>query len=400
MKNILYGDGINDDFPAIQEMLDSGIACVYLPVPKKNYIISSALRLHSNQELRLDRYTRIRLSDHANCVMATNAEPREVNENITISGGIWDMNHNNQKQNPGHFPDPDTGMTIREWNEANNFDQSCTYMQPIFNGICFVFNHVNSLYIGNLTIENPVLYGMDISFTEDFTVENIKFDYFEGSPKLWNLDGVHIDGGCRNGLIRNLHGACHDDMVAITSDDWLHGPIENITIDGIYAYNSHSAVRLLSARTPVKNINISNIYGSYYVYCIILSKYIESDERSAFENINISNVYASLCEGTVDVSGNKGPLIHIGHDMDIPKLSISNLYRNETYSSFPTIGIDKNTCIKELVVSCASQTNGTENPMPFIENEGTIQKLFLANIDAGGEELLTGNGTVKNKVIL
>ena len=68
---------------------------------------------------------------------------------------------------------------------------------------------------------------------------------------------MHIEGGCRNGLIRNLHGACHDNMVAITSDDWLYGPIENITVDGIYAYNSHSAVRLLSARTPVKNINIS-----------------------------------------------------------------------------------------------------------------------------------------------
>lgn len=400
MKNILYGDGIHDDFPAIQEMLDSGISCVYLPAPEKHYMISSALRIHSNQELRLDRYTRIRLADQANCVMATNAEPKEVNENITISGGIWDMNHNNQKQNPGHYPDPDTGMTIQEWNKANNFDQSCTYMQPIFNGICFVFNHVNSLYIGNLTIENPVLYGMDISFADDFTVENIKFDYFEGSPKLWNLDGVHIEGGCRNGLIRNLHGACHDNMVALTSDDWLHGPIENITVDGVYAYKSHSAVRLLSARTPVKNINITNIYGTYYCYAIIIDKFIKADERSAFENINISNVYASLCEGTVDVEGNLRPLIAVGPNLDMKMLTFSNIYRNETHCPHSTIGFYEDTCIESVYISCAAQTNTTGKPMSFIDNCGTIGNLYLTNIDTGGEELLTGNGTVKNKVIL
>lgn len=32
----LYGDGIYDDAPAIQEMLDSGISSVVLPVPQKN----------------------------------------------------------------------------------------------------------------------------------------------------------------------------------------------------------------------------------------------------------------------------------------------------------------------------------------------------------------------------
>ena len=31
----LYGDGIHDDAPAIQEMLDSGISAVILPVPEK-----------------------------------------------------------------------------------------------------------------------------------------------------------------------------------------------------------------------------------------------------------------------------------------------------------------------------------------------------------------------------
>ena len=55
----LYGDGVHDDQPAIQEMLDSGATCVYLPIPKKNYVIGKTLRIHSNQELKLDRYTAV-----------------------------------------------------------------------------------------------------------------------------------------------------------------------------------------------------------------------------------------------------------------------------------------------------------------------------------------------------
>ena len=35
----LYGDGIHDDTNAIQEMLDSKISLVELPVPKKHYCI-------------------------------------------------------------------------------------------------------------------------------------------------------------------------------------------------------------------------------------------------------------------------------------------------------------------------------------------------------------------------
>ena len=42
-KNKLYGDGINDDLPAIQEMLDSGMTVVYLPPAKKNYLISGTI---------------------------------------------------------------------------------------------------------------------------------------------------------------------------------------------------------------------------------------------------------------------------------------------------------------------------------------------------------------------
>ena len=65
MKYKLYGDGVHSDLPAIQEMLDSGMSLVYLPVPEKNYLIDGTIFINSNQELRLDRYTVIRLADNS-----------------------------------------------------------------------------------------------------------------------------------------------------------------------------------------------------------------------------------------------------------------------------------------------------------------------------------------------
>ena len=413
MTNKLYGDGVHDDLPAIQEMLDSGASCVYLPMPERNYLISGPVKIHSNQELRLDRFTRVVLADNANCVMLKNAEPMEGNCRIRISGGIWDMNHNNQKPNPWHFPDEETGKTTRDELLERGFHSAnlaipqgyedkvrlvgSDFPDDVYTGFCFMFNSIKDFYIGNLTIVNPVVYGMDMYGVEDFTVENINFEYNEGSPKLWNLDGVHVEGYCKNGVIRNLKGACHDDAVALTSDDsYLNGPIENITIDGIYAQGSHSAVRLLSRVNPVKNIHITNIYGTFYVYCIIMSKYSELSGRSGFENITIDNVYASICPGTKDVAGNYEPLISIHADIDVKNLNISKLYRNETHCPNPTIGIKQGTAINNLSISDCVQTNETNQEIEFLHSEGVIDNLYISNVQTNGDKILNDNIDVRN----
>ena len=57
----LYGDGIHDDVYAIQEMLDSGVSLVELPVPKTHYCISKPLKINSNQTLKMGETTTIKL---------------------------------------------------------------------------------------------------------------------------------------------------------------------------------------------------------------------------------------------------------------------------------------------------------------------------------------------------
>lgn len=399
MNNILYGDGIHDDYPAIQEMLDSGAALVYLKEPEKNYTISSCLKLHSNQELRLDRYAKICLADNANCTMIENADVENFNENITISGGIWDMNHKNQYPNPLHYPNPETKMIYRDWLKETGFDKSVRQRFGIYLGMCFIFNGVRGFTMKDLTIKNPVTFGADLAYVEDFTIENIQFDYTEGSPKLWNMDGIHVEGGCKNGVIRNLKGACHDDMVAITSDDFVHAPVENITVDGIYAQGCHSAVRLLSVKNALRNIHITNVYGTFFAYGIVISKFFPGETRSGFENISIDHIYASFCDGTVDVPGHKVPLIWIASDMDIKNLSISHFHRNETNCKNAAVGIDPNTTITNLSIDWASQTNSLGVPSPFIVNKGTINNLYLSKIDTGDDEVLINEGEIKNLVM-
>ena len=382
----LYGNGIYDDYDAIQELLDSGISTVYLPIPEKHYLISKPLLIHSNQTLKLDENTRVVLTDNANCCMVRNDDYVKGNVNITIDGGIWDMNHNNQWPNPYHFPDSNGVIRTKAYmKEKFGWTPQSGLVRPTYTGHAFVFSRVKNFTFKNITIVNPVVYGVQLSFIEYFTIENIRFDYYEGSPKLWNMDGIHLEAGCRFGKISNLKGACHDDLLALTSDDDIWGgQIENIEIDGIFAENCHSAIRFLSRGTPVKNISVKNIFGSFYVYGIIMSRYVDVDgERGKFENINIENVYASICPGTIDVVGNDCALIHIMSGLDMKNISFRNIVREENHCFLPTIKIYPNNTIDSLIVDGVYQTIKSGNKVIPLETEANIEHLEIKNIFGG-----------------
>ena len=95
------GDGVTDDTMAIQARLDSGVSCVYLPPPEKHYLISRTLKIGSNQELRLDRFSVIRLAPKSDCPMIENrGYVGGDDKHIALTGGIWDMANLEQSPNP------------------------------------------------------------------------------------------------------------------------------------------------------------------------------------------------------------------------------------------------------------------------------------------------------------
>ena len=398
---MLYGDGIHDDTQAIQALLDSRARLVDLPMPAVCYLISKPLVIHSNQELRLPRLAVIRLADKSNCMMLKNeaydldggmengtimeylegtapfdAAANPADENITVTGGIWDYNNKGQLPHPWHFPHDDF---------------------PDYNGLCIYLRHVRGLHMTGMTMKDPMTYAVTLDMVSWFTVEDITFDFNYGHPWAINMDGVHLDGNCHWGVIRNLKGSCYDDLVALNADEGTHGPITNIEIDGIWSEDCHSAVRLLSCRCPVKNIHIHNVFGTYYQYCIGVTKHYKGESEGYYDGLVFDSVFASKAE-RLSVYRKDGsyvyPLIWIQGDLSVRNLRISNLFRTEEKVSVPTVYVGEHTTVESLILDNIVQENRLKEPFPLMENRGTIRNLSMAHLRADGGALLEDHGTI------
>ncbi|MFZ4777638.1 MAG: hypothetical protein ACOYM3_19890, partial [Terrimicrobiaceae bacterium] len=279
------GDGRSDDTQRIQSLLDERRSGVYLPPPPVHYVISRPLRIHSNQQLVLDRFTVVRLAPKSDCLMITNGDHGNGNENISVVGGIWDMDNLRQSPNP---IEPLLGE-----NPPRPYDPE-RYL-----GICMRFLNVQHFTMRSLTFRNPVTFCTQFARMTHFTADDIRFDYTTWNPIRANMDGIHLDGYCRFGRISNLKGATNDDLVALNADDIENespcfGPIEDISIDGLYAEGCHSAVRILSSGSPVRRINISNVYGSYYAYVVGITHYFHRRGTvGCFDQISLRDFFCA-----------------------------------------------------------------------------------------------------------
>ena len=390
MKNILYGDGINDDYYAIQEMIDSGVCEVVLPPPKKNYLISRTLILPSNCKLVLPRFAEIKLADGANCHMVRNKlvpdyaerladdltelckhlwyyvneySPEAITENIEISGGIWNFNNMNQLPNP---------------------ERTEGFGPYGYTGEGMLFYGVKNLKLSNMTLKDPVHWGTSFDRVSYFTIENIIFDYNLGNPMAINMDGVHLNGNCHFGVIRNLKGACYDDLVALNAHEGSRGPITNIEIDGLFAERCHSAVRLLTVADNIENIHITNVYGTYYQYCVGLTKYYPGETTGVFDGVSIEHVYASkaLRDGIYPNPNAKiFPFIYIADKIRAGNLKVSDLYRKEYNIPVETIYIGNQAVIDTFLLENITSRNFTGKTMPMIVNNGEVSKFIINNVN-------------------
>lgn len=370
MKKI-YGDGINLDTEGIQELLDSGTPLVELPVPKKEYLIDKPLRIHSNQELKLPRYCRIKLAAGSNCHMVVNADFENGNKNITLTGGIWDYNNLEQDKNPQYVKIIEKAVPPRKGTDV-------TVMR---------FKNVKDIHISNLTVKDPVTYAIWLDMASYFTVENIVFDFNLGNPKPANMDGVHVDGNSHYGTIRNIKGKCYDDLVAFNADEGSDGSISHIDVDGLYAEDCHSAVRLLNRKHKVTNVHIRNVFGSYYQYVIGLTKYCNYAVDGFFDAIVMDNLhvrkairytylsYSEKCATDYKVL----PVVYLEDLINVKSLSISEVYRTEENISIPTISVGDGATVENLSIKNCYSENRTDKPFAFYEQKGTVQKLIWEN---------------------
>lgn len=372
MSFILYGDGINDDTDAIQELINSSKGLVYLPVPKDKYLISRTLTLHSNMELRLDSYTVIKLMPGSSCLMLS----CENCENVTVRGGIWDMDNISQAPNP---------LWTHTYGKVKHDDFDQRYM-----GVLMRFFGIKNLTLQGITLKDPVTFGIQMAEIYQFTVDSITFDYNQGNPVMATMDGVHIESGCRFGRVTNLKGRCFDDLLAINADDFHHGDIEDISVDGIYSEKGHSAIRMLSTCSAVRRISVSNIFGTFYQYCVGITKYYREPGTGQYDQISLRNIYASKAFRYPTFYTEKSivyPIIYIEKDLHIKHLVISELHRREQETDIPTILIEEGTDIENMSIYDCSYENNVGNA-PFMLKKGNIENLTIKNVTVKDCELI------------
>lgn len=386
----LYGDGIHDDTFALQERIDSGIRRLVLPAPQKHYLISRPLVLPSHFSLVLPRDAEVRLKDNSNCVMVKNRtrlfpacrlsedmedifrhilayvddlDPDFPCENIEIIGGIWNCNNMGQNPNP---------MKTRDFSIRT------------YPGFGMLFYNVKDLKISSLTVKDAVNYGIVLDKASDFLVSDITFDYNRGNPLPITMDGIHVCGNSHHGIIRKLRGACYDDMVALNADDGSHGPVSHITVEDLYAENCHSAVRMLAVHNRVENICVSDIKGTYFQYCVGITKYFPGVCDGGFSDIIIQDLSVSKAPRTDDVYPypwcEQYPVIWFEDGIKAEKVCIRNLCRKESVNAIETVSVGKSAVINDLHLENIHTENLLSSPMPLLVNRGRINKLSVSEI--------------------
>lgn len=375
----VLGDGVNDDAPGIQALLDSGAGEVRLPKPKACYLIGDTLRIHSGQTLKLDRAAVVKLKPDAAKVMLSNAEHAKGDERICVEGGIWDMDNLNQP--------------LTSYQQDRNY-RAHAYEESYYTGVLMRFDNVKNLRISSVTLKDPVTFGMQLGRLRNFTIEDISFDY---NLKRSNMDGVHLNGDCRFGFIRDLKGATNDDQLALNADDggmfeMSRGPIEDVTAEGIFAENGYTAVRLLSAGSPIRRVKISGIFGSFRVNVVSFTNHnVHPGAPSTFEDVSVSDVFASK-------AGNgAGAPIWIASPAKVGSLCISGYQRTESSSPAPDILIDPKCEVESLKISNFSSVNRTPGELFAIVNKGSIASLGVANMQVKAEGGSPRGGVLKNE---
>lgn len=375
---VLFGDGVTDDTAAIQARLDSGASCVYLPPPEKAYLISKTLLIGSGQELKLDRYSEIRLAPQSNCPMIQNkCYLTGLDRRISLTGGIWDMANVDQSPNPQqyHLLTPPQKSPLKE-----------KYDPDIFFGCAMRFSHVDNMSITGLTVRNPTSYGMKFCHSSYMYINDISFDYTSCNPIFLNMDGVHLDGHCHHAKISNLRGTCYDDLVALNANDIScaqdEGPITDIDVDGVYADYCHSAVRMLSTGADLERVTIRNVHGNFYVYAVGLTHFFPERGRGRMDHITIENVFTGKEYAPENIGRESRvgyPLLWVDNLLDIGSLTIRNFVREEKNIGNPSIVIEKSSTVKRLTVRDCKQINRLAEPIKFYDNRGKVETELFEN---------------------
>ena len=276
----------------------SEYAEIYISAGK--YYIDRSLTVPSDTRIVADEHAEIILIKGTKTLLLRNENvidgseskiPADApcDENISICGGVW-----------GEENEERLGYGV-----SGCFDESDSY-----HGVstCFLFSGVRGLTLKNLVFRSVAGFACQIGRVSDFKIENIRFENCFA-------DGLHVNGGVKNGTVKNLSGHTEDDLIALNAYDWDNssinfGAIENLTIDGVQSEggaNTHKSFRIQPGVYPykngekedcrIKNLTVKNVSGvtTFKMY-LQTPAYINSPEKEIgvgrIENVTFENIVA------------------------------------------------------------------------------------------------------------
>ncbi|MBQ9714614.1 MAG: hypothetical protein IJV83_04775 [Clostridia bacterium] len=284
---------------ALQTAIDEN---EYVYIPKGTYYLDDSIILSSNKWIKASKGTEIILLESCKKLMLRNAdvidgsytiipETAPKTENIRIEGGVWSESNRTRL---GY------GWTGKYDNEHSLRGVSCTML----------FSGVKNLVLQNMVFKHSAGFSVQIGRCENFTVKNIQFI-------SCYADGVHINGGVRNGYVYNIHGEVGDDLVALNAYDWdkstiNNGEIENVVVEKIYSptnVDCYKAIRIQPGILPIENgeidcyikdLCIKDVRGvSVFKMYLQTPRYQERPNGARvgwMKNVRFENVEINACE--------------------------------------------------------------------------------------------------------
>ena len=173
-------------------------------------------------------------------------------------------------------------------------------------------------------------------------------------------------------------------------------------MDGIWAKDGYTAVRLLSAGSPVRRIRLANIFGTYRYNAVSFTNHkVHPGTESTFEDISIHGLFCgkSTMGMKADPSepGNSNlSLIWIDAPAVVIGLTMSDIRRTETVWPAATLFVEPGATIKSLQLTQATVFNRTPGPLDLLVNRGTIEYLSLSQVHLEASEGPARGAVIRN----
>ena len=143
----------------------------------------------------------------------------------------------------------------------------------------------------------------------------------------------------------------------------------------------------------IEHITISNVFGTYYQYCIGFTKFYPGETTGCFDAIALNNIHASKAKRLPiqeihmgDEKNYQYPFVWIQGETKVKNMSINGLHRREYENLVATIQIDEKAEVDNLVINDISVENHTEFEMPLFVNNGNVKNLVITNGVLNGKE--------------